>query len=141
MDILRKSWINRLEIIMTFGLGVMWILAAKSKLTDPVGFLESIEAYQLIDGNLAAWTALWMPVFEGLLGIALLFRYKLYEIARISFILLTFFFLLLIITKIRGIDINCGCFSQDAGETLWEAIARDFILILINWFVIKVHKP
>jgi len=96
-----------------FFLGGLFIVASLDKLADPAAFAASILNYKIVGPTLAMVIATVLPSLELLCGLSLILG--LYS--RTSALLITFmligFTILIISALLRGLDISCGCFTQD----------------------------
>ena len=100
-------WLCRLSLTGIF------LYTGYIKIQEPLQFAVALTGYQLIPENLVLPIATYFPWLEILLGIAVLAGWKLRWFAAAATALLLFFSMLLIITYLRGIEANCGCFSFD----------------------------
>jgi len=110
--------------------GGMFVFAAYGKIQDPAKFAEEVRAYQLaptITTNAVAIVVPWIEMFSaGLLIVGLWRR----EARLIIFGLMVAFTIMKIITEVRGLDINCGCWSNDWMEETFHGV-RGIVLNLI----------
>jgi uncharacterized membrane protein YphA (DoxX/SURF4 family) len=113
-------------------LGVVFIYAAVGKIAAPAKFAQNIYNYRMLpDGfiNFMALTLPWLEIICGGLMIAGIF-------VRGSAFLIGFMLLIFIIAisfaLARGLDISCGCFSQ---EESGHGVAVDLLIRDILMFV------
>jgi uncharacterized membrane protein YphA (DoxX/SURF4 family) len=112
-------------------LGVVFIYAAVDKIAEPAKFAENIYNYRMLpDGfiNFMALTMPWLEIICGGLIIAGVF-------VRGSAFLIAFMLLIFIIAisfaLVRGLDISCGCFSQEGGhEVAVDLLIRDIAMFI-----------
>lgn len=95
----------------------VFISAALPKIQDPIAFAVSVSGFRVTGPELSAWIALFLPWLELVLGVGIVIP----EIRRccgalISLLLLAFI-TLHISAWARGLDISCGCFGAETGET------------------------
>jgi len=112
-------------------LGIVFIYAGGTKLTDPVVFATLIEAYGLLPEILLLPVAVVLPILEIVGGIGILFDAK-GSIELISG-LLVLFLLILGYGMFMGLDVDCGCFSPEDPESrafhgLQTAFFRDLVM-------------
>jgi uncharacterized membrane protein YphA (DoxX/SURF4 family) len=102
-----------LILLVRIFLGGLFIVASLDKIADPAAFATSILNYKIVEPTLAMVIATILPSLELLCGLSLLLG--LYP--RTSALLITFmligFTILIISALLRGLDISCGCFTQD----------------------------
>ncbi len=111
----------------------VFINAGLPKIQDPLGFAASIEAYRVISGQLVLWVALILPWFELAIGIGLLTPWLKRGSAWAMAGLLGVFVALHALSWARGLDINCGCFGQDADspDYHWLILRNLGLLVLV----------
>ena len=119
-------WICRLV------LGGLFIWASVPKIISPPDFALMVFRYQILPYYLVNITAIMMPWVELFAGLSLLFVPKLRDAAAAIILgLLVVFTVAISINLVRGVDMNCGCFSLDASAdkmTIWNVI-RNVLLI------------
>jgi Methylamine utilisation protein MauE. len=102
-----------LILLVRVFLGGLFIVASLDKIADPAAFATSILNYKIVGPTLAMVIATILPSLELLCGLSLILG--LYP--RTSALLITFmlvgFTILIISALLRGLDISCGCFTQD----------------------------
>ncbi len=115
--------------ISRFIIGLVFIIAAIPKIADPLTFAKSIEAYQIIPLFLVNITALILPWIELLIGIFMLIGFLLRGSSLLSIFLFIAFSIMIAVTLIRGLSIDCGCFGNlDSPLTIYRLI-EDLILL------------
>lgn len=118
-------------------LGVLLILSSSGKLTDPSLFAASIENYRILTGTSAVVLATVIPWMELFCGLFILSGVILRGSALLAGVLLTVFTFAVISALIRGLDISCGCFTQDptASKIGWLKVAENTLLIGVAAFL------
>jgi uncharacterized membrane protein YphA (DoxX/SURF4 family) len=96
-------------------LGFIFIFAAITKVTDPLGFSQSIYNYKLIPDFIINFLAIAFPWIELVAGILLVFGISVKENSAILSGLLIIFILAIAVSLARGLDIDCGCFGTVDG--------------------------
>lgn len=134
-----RNWLSNEYNILTarIFLGTLLVISSADKIADPAAFTQSIEDYRLISGTAATVAATVIPWMEMLSGLALLSGVIVQASALLSGTLL-FVFTLAIITAIaRGLDISCGCFTQDPAVSRigWLKVAENVVLIAVAAFL------
>ncbi|MBI2619578.1 MAG: DoxX family membrane protein [Ignavibacteriales bacterium] len=118
-------------------LGAVLVLACVDKIADPGAFTKSILDYRLVSGLAAAIPAAVIPWIELLCGMAIMFGLLLRGSSLLAGTLLGIFTLAVLTALIRGLDISCGCFTQDpsAARLGWLKVGENLVLISVSVFV------
>jgi len=129
-------------LLLRIGFGVILIAASIDKLLHPIQFSQAVENYQVFGEVLSRWAAIWLPYLEFLTGALLILGVWFDAAALLNLLMMTIFFLALIQAYIRGLDINCGCFSVEGGAKLGLGkLLYNFLLlggsIILVFFAIK----
>ncbi|WP_027183432.1 MauE/DoxX family redox-associated membrane protein [Desulfovibrio inopinatus] len=113
--------------------GLLFVVASVDKIMHPAAFVDIVGNYRLLPDGIIVPFALILPWLELVAGVALIVG-KAKEGAYVILLALTVGFLAaLISTLIRGIDINCGCFSTSGtGASLYWDIGRDLVILIIG---------
>jgi uncharacterized membrane protein YphA (DoxX/SURF4 family) len=112
-------------LVLRIVLAAVFFYAAYTKLSQPwVMFAIAIDAYHLLPEGAVVMVARTLPWFELLIGLLLLSG----VLPRISSALATAvllgFFVILVRSYVKGLDIECGCFGL--GDKLSsKTLARD----------------
>ncbi|MGC9364817.1 MAG: MauE/DoxX family redox-associated membrane protein [Fidelibacterota bacterium] len=121
-----------LRIVIRLILGFLFLYASLDKITNPQKFAEIIYNYRILPVELLNICALLVPWLEALIGLALLLGVWV-ETAALLLSGITVLFIILIISAIlRGLDIECGCFSLDAAGSLvsWKRVVEDIVILV-----------
>lgn len=126
--------IRNKHILLFFRLvvGGVFIWAGLLKIFDPLGFAQNIANYRIFSQSVSLFLALilpWIEVICGLLLVMGIFR----ETA--SFMLsgsLVVFLGLIIVTLIRGLDIDCGCFGNLNRSVDYKLLLMDCVLLFFS---------
>jgi len=136
-----KSMIDRTPVVLGARLvvGAALVLASIDKIADPVAFAASIGNYQLIPHLPALVVATVLPWTELISGLFLVFGIFRRGAGLIAACLMAVFTALVISALARGLDIACGCFTQDpaAARIGWGKVLEDgtlFVLSLVAAF-------
>ena len=121
-----------LVFIVRIVLGLVFIVASIEKMANPAAFANSIGNYKLLAPSVALFVATFLPWVELLSGLALLFGVFPRGSALLVFIMLVVFTGGVISAVLRGLDISCGCFTQDpsVGKVGWMKIGENLVMIL-----------
>ncbi len=122
---------NHLSRFLYYGarwiLGGVFIYASYDKILHPAAFSKIIYNYQILPDGLINLTALVLPMLELIMGIFLWVGFWMPGTVMLSNILLVSYIGILTFNLVRGLDINCGCFSTSSGSViniasiLWNA--------------------
>ncbi len=115
-------------------LGGLFVIAGLDKITDPAGFAQSILNYRLLSPTLALAAATVIPWMELLCGLGLLLGLYPRGSSLLAAGMLLIFTILVGVAMARGLDIACGCFSQDpeVGRIGWMKILDNTGLFLLG---------
>jgi uncharacterized membrane protein YphA (DoxX/SURF4 family) len=116
-------------------LGGIFIYAGYTKAENPLQFAVAVEGYQLLSPGSVIWVVKILPWLEIILGIALISGIKIRYTAGFAGAFLTFFIGVMVVTFLRGIEVDCGCFG--VGEKISPfTLARDAFFILPALFLV-----
>ena len=111
---MNEKYIAIIKILLRFILAGVFLAAAVSKVINPADFVNDIENYRLLPPVFAALTAVVLPWMELVCAVLLLLN-KWVKPSALLLILMTIVFIAAISSAmIRGLDIECGCFSGDS---------------------------
>ncbi|MEW6457032.1 MAG: MauE/DoxX family redox-associated membrane protein [Acidobacteriota bacterium] len=132
--------------IQTFSqiiLGGIFIYASIGKIAYPLEFAEIIYNYKILPDYLIGITAIILPWIELISGILLILGILVRYSALILSSLLIIFIIAILINTIRGIDINCGCFSVNPYESKISGfllITRDLLILIPGIIIVFLNK-
>lgn len=130
-DLLNHPWFL---ILIRIGLGGIFLYAGATKIINPQAFADSISTFQMLPPQFINLIALGLPPFEVILGIQLLFGWKL-RAGLLAALLLALVFVMAIGQGIaRGLPIDCGCFGSSEPSVLsaWFSFGRAFLLAVAS---------
>ncbi len=111
------------------------IYAGYTKMANPLQFAAAVDGYQILSPDSAIWVARILPWVEVLLGVSLLLGIRIRWTAGLTAALLLFFVGLMLVTYLRGIEADCGCFG--VGERISAfTLIRDTLFILPALFLV-----
>ena len=93
-------------------LGGIFIYAAAGKILYPAEFSESIANYQMVPVIANNFIAVTLPWVEFVAGLLLLNGFKTQSANFVIFLCLCIFSIGAFSALVRGLDINCGCFTE-----------------------------
>jgi len=124
----------RLDLLLRLVLGGLMLYASWDKLLHPKDFAALVKGYHLLPDLLVNPAAVWLPWLELTLGVCLWTGYFCEGALGLSAGLLTVFWLALGVDFLRGIDVNCGCFSSAPDEPaapMLYYLGRDALLLAL----------
>ncbi len=130
---LRRIFVNEyVAVLIRLTLGMVFLVASIEKVADPAAFASSINNYKLLSPAVSMALASTLPWVELLCAIALLFGVGARGSALLVSLLLAVFTVAVISALMRGLDISCGCFTQDpqAGKVAWEKVVENSIMLV-----------
>ncbi len=98
--------------------GMLFIVVGTGKIADPNLFTKEIANYRIFPELLVHWTAIAIPWIEVVCGLMLTAGIRLRANALIVAAMLVAFNFMVASAWIRGLDINCGCYSNIAKQTV-----------------------
>ena len=113
-------------------LGFVFCYAAIDKIVHIDQFARAIYYYHVLPGWAINFLAIFLPMVEMVAGLALILGIWPRGAVALIGAMLVMFIVALAIVYVRGIDINCGCFStSDKGKSsAITLIWRDLLLLL-----------
>ena len=108
----------------------VFIYAGAEKISDPKSFSQAIYNYRLFPSEVINIFAITIPWIELISGIFLLFGICVRENSAIIGTLLFIFIVLILISMIRGLDINCGCFGKGS-PVGWKKIGENLLMLIL----------
>jgi uncharacterized membrane protein YphA (DoxX/SURF4 family) len=119
-------------------LGGLFIYASVGKILNQQAFAKIVYNYKILPDTLVTFVALTLPWLEMVTGIFLVAEIYIRTSAIILSSLLVAFILAISFNLIRGLNFDCGCFTQvsdGSGSDPVGLLIRD-ILILIPGLII-----
>jgi uncharacterized membrane protein YphA (DoxX/SURF4 family) len=92
-------------------LGFVFLYASVDKILHPGAFAEAIYNHRILPESLIYWVAIILPWVEFSLGCFLILHVWLPGCSFLSSLLLLIFVGSVAFNMVRGLDIQCGCFS------------------------------
>ena len=139
-----KSFFSSTTIILLarIFLGGLFVTAGLEKITDVQAFANSILQYKVVGQILATGTATILPSLELLCGLSLIIGLYPRGSELLITAMLVGFTLLIASALLRGLDISCGCFSQDPNVSKigYQKIAENCGLILLSVWLLLVRN-
>ncbi|UCC38307.1 MAG: DoxX family membrane protein [Candidatus Aminicenantes bacterium] len=115
-----------------FVVGGIFIWAGLLKIFEPLGFAQDIANYRVFPQGVSFFLALILPWIEVICGAFLIFGIFRGASALLLSGLLSVFLVLIILTILRGIDIDCGCFGGLNRKLDYKLILMDSVLLFFS---------
>ena len=131
------AWLCRLL------LGIVFIFASWHKILDPDAFARSIYNYQVLPATAINAVAIFLPWLELLAGAALILAPPFRRGANLLILAMLLAFTSAIALNLyRGVDISCGCFSNDGkGQRIGgKKVAENTALIAASAFLLAADR-
>ena len=134
-----KTLLNNAHLVLLVRLfiGLLFIVSSLEKIVDPAAFAQSIAAYKILPTWLPIILATVLPWLELLCGFSVLFGAFTKGSSIILTAMLLVFTAAVIAALVRGLDISCGCFTQDptAGKIGWMKVLQNTTLTVLTLFL------
>lgn len=125
-------------------LGALFIVISIEKIADTAAFTNSIANYKILSPFLVSLVATVLPWVELLCGLCILFGVLMRGSSFLVALMLFVFTIAVVAALLRGLDISCGCFTQDpqAGKIGWMKVAQNLSLLFLSIFLFysSAHK-
>ncbi|MBF0549988.1 MAG: DoxX family membrane protein [Deltaproteobacteria bacterium] len=120
--------------------GMVFILAAWPKISHPEAFARLVYNYRLLPDGAVNLVAIILPWLELVMGLAFVFGIWSRAASLVIILMMIVFIGAMGSALIRGLNVQCGCFSVQKGEgqLTWLSLLRDGGVILpalqVAWF-------
>lgn len=122
---------NIVPLLARIALGAIFVYASVGKILYPEAFAESVSNYHLVPMIFNNVIALVLPWVELVAGLMLLNGWKTQSSNFIIFLMLMMFSFGIFWAMVKGLDINCGCFSEEGRRVGLLTIVEELALILM----------
>jgi uncharacterized membrane protein YphA (DoxX/SURF4 family) len=123
-------------IVVRILLGILFIYASYPKILDPAGFSRTVYYYRLLPPAAVNLVAIVLPWIEILVGALLVIGFKVRGAALVATTSLLVFAAAMTSAYVRGLNIDCGCFSSTGGHGIdARRILEDVVLVGAAAFV------
>lgn len=116
------------RLLLRLWLGATFVVLSVGKIRYPLVFASALEAYRLLPATLIVPTAIVVPWLELLAGGCLVLGLFQRGASLILGVLSVTFTVMIGLTLLRGLDINCGCFT---GENLARVSGAHLVFDLL----------
>jgi putative oxidoreductase len=125
-------------LVLRLFLGTLFVFSASDKVLDPEKFAIAVRGYKLLPVALTNLFALVLAWSELLSGILLILGIYTRQASAAVLLMLVMFIGAIATTIIRGLVIDCGCFSNVGGsQTGYLLIVRNIFLITACLIVMR----
>jgi len=123
--------------------GGIFIYAPIDKILHSGGFADSVWNYHMLPQALINIWALWLPWVEFYAGALILLGIWSREATIIVNLLYVCFLIAISQGLARGIDFECGCFSQGGhgAAASWHTILRDLWFFAMSLWLLWAERP
>lgn len=125
-----------LNLAVRLIVGFIFILAAAGKIAEPAQFAKEIANYQILPLFTVNIVALILPWLELVVAILLMLGIRIKANATLISAMLVFFILAIAAAMVRGLNIDCGCFSNSDTLVGWRKIFEDLGLLMGSLYLI-----
>lgn len=117
--------------------GLLFVLVSIDKIANPDAFAVSVTNYKIVSPFFASLFATILPWAELLCGLAVLFGILQKGGSFLLTSLLVVFTAAVASALVRGLDISCGCYTQDpqAGTIGWTKLVENVGLFILTSFL------
>jgi uncharacterized membrane protein YphA (DoxX/SURF4 family) len=136
-NLMRNGFI---PFLMRVILGGIFIYAAAGKILYPEEFSEAIANYQLVPVIFTNLIAITLPWVELIVGVMLLNGFRTQSANVVIFLMICIFSVGGVQALIRGLDINCGCFTEDSRRVGLIFLVEEAALIILSMFIFFFDK-
>ena len=126
-------------VLLRIILGGIFVSASVGKIADPHAFASSIIGYRILEGDAALHIATVLPWIELLCGCGLIAGVFIRGSSSLVMVMLVCFTAAVVSALWRGLDISCGCHTQDPGaERLgWWKVGENTVLAVFAFLVFR----
>jgi hypothetical protein len=119
-----------MEVLLSTGLGIIFLAAAVPKLRHPKGFVLAVLEYRVLPPHFSWFYARLVPPLEFLLALLLLTGTAVRSVAIVVSMLLLSFVIAIGINLVRGRDLDCHCFGKATRRPIgWRLLLQDGALL------------
>jgi len=123
-------------------IGLILLAAGCLKVLDPADFAVDIQNYRLVPWTWGVLLALYLPWVEILCGGALLLHRAYRGALCITAGLFAVFVAAYGSTRLRGLDVACGCFGHGVHRGYWPVLIVDTLLLAtVIWLLKAEFRP
>jgi uncharacterized membrane protein YphA (DoxX/SURF4 family) len=129
-------------LICRIAVGTVFLLAGLTKIGHPVEFALAIGNYRILPEPLIGLAAVTLPWIEVAIGLLLIIGFLWRGSALVAVGLMAGFIGGIVSAMVRGLDIECGCFSPGSGRMIGMGILiEDLLLFVMGLLVLTGSGP
>lgn len=117
-------------------MGGLFLYAGLGKISSPIDFASQIYNYKLLPDQIIGLAAVVIPWLEVLAGSALFLGLNAKGGAFTISGLLALFIVVIVISAVRGLDVECGCFSGIERRVGLLAVFEDMAMLAGGLFLL-----
>jgi uncharacterized membrane protein YphA (DoxX/SURF4 family) len=122
-------------------LGTVFVYSSADKVLDPARFAVAVRGYEILPVELTNLFALALAWSELLAGVMLILGVYTRQAAAAILLLLVAFVVAIVTTIVRGMIIDCGCFTNEGGtQTGYRLVVRNIFLIAASLMVLRFDR-
>jgi len=129
-----------LRLVFRLLVGAVFVSSGIVKALDPLDFAQQVRNYRTVGQDLAFLVALYLPWLEILAGAFLVAGILKKASAALISLMLGGFIVLVAVTIVRGIDVDCGCFGALSRRADWRLLLEDAVLLAMSLAVVRAKK-
>ena len=124
---------NSFDAIVTWVLGLSFLIAGFPHWSNSYYFLGSVYAYKLVEPGVGQMVAMGMPIIQLTLALCFLTRTFLDASHLATLFLLACFATVQTSAALRGLDISCGCFGPGHDSSIgWFSLSLVYGLLVLS---------
>ena len=124
-----------LSLIIRIALGGLFVLWSIGKIADSALFAEEIVNYRMLSAPLVGIMAVTMPWIELVCGLFLIAGVRLKANSAIIGVMVVMFMIAISSAMARGLDIGCGCSTENAVKVGWPKLGFDLGMLLAALYI------
>jgi putative oxidoreductase len=131
------------QFLARLALGGIFIYASIDKIAHPLAFARILASYRLLPAIAIHGAAAVLPWVEFVAGASLILGVCRRSAALLLTLLLAMFILVAGISVLRGLNLDCGCFTTAGGppESPFFVILRDLLILVPALIVLFFERP
>ena len=136
---------SSIYVVVRIIIGMIFLYASYDKIIHPDRFAEIITNYQIVPLIFVNTTAIWLAWLELIISILIISGVWVRASALLLICLVVLFIGGISSALVRGITLNCGCFSTDSSGSVrtWGTLWQEGLLLLgclYLWILSRKHN-
>ncbi len=127
-------------VVFRLIVGAVFVYAGVVKIVEPLDFAENIANYRLVGQSISFLAALVLPWLEALCGLALALGIARRAASLLIALMLGFFIFLTLVTIVRGLNVDCGCFGALSRTAGWPLVLEDAVMLYIALCLLRARR-